>query len=271
MLIGGGGNLYTFIKEPFISGCSFGVNDAIWFVMMLFFVSVLYSFFHRATRKNNVIMLLFSLFLILMGFMSVMASSKGMNTTKWALLPLKIAFYMPFYNWGHVYKQCFEQYISRVHPLKACFGCLIVSGALVSIYGYEVISFSSTAFMGSFTAPHYILPYVTSFIGILFWIKVAEILEKSLGNNNFIALVADNSFFIMANHLLLANIPNFICLFFYKHDKLANFDVERFMSSPWYLYNSRIYIWNFVCGMLGCILLIILINKFKKLKRVREM
>lgn len=47
-----------------------------------------------------------------------------------------------------------------------------------------------------------ILPYLTAFTGIAFWLRIARILTPVIGSSKLVNIIADSTYSIMVNHML---------------------------------------------------------------------
>lgn len=83
-----------------------------------------------------------------------------------------------------------------------------------------------------------ITPIISSITGILFWLKISEILEPSLGNSKIINFISNFTSDIMIHHLFWSFLSN---LTIWKMSGLFNlkgFNVDRFKTTIYYFYMS---------------------------------
>jgi hypothetical protein len=110
--------------------------------------------------------------------------------------------------------------------------CLITDAVLTGIFGY--LSFNSIVTMTGFTSNNYILPFISSVVGIAFWLCVSDYLVPLLGENKLVNFISDNTFGIMMHHLFLFNVFNAFLYLASRINKSIPFDVVAFRGSPWY-------------------------------------
>lgn len=238
---------------------------AMWFAIMLLWVSVLYNLIRaipiwQSEHRDDYILLALSIFA---GMLSLKLCMAGYCSNRWCLPFLRAAFYFPFFHMGVMFQRYWEKYIQSVRTLYSCGICVLINVILLCEYGGSV-NFYSTCWMASFQSCW--LPFVTSVTGTLFWYKLAQFFSASIGNVRVIDFIADNTFCIMASHLLFINIPNFF-VYFRKlggNERYPDFDMELFRSSPWVRYSSNTRLVGFFCGLICSLLLAWLLQILKR-------
>jgi len=126
--------------------------------------------------------------------------------------------------------------------------------------------FVSYAGMSSFKSDW--LPFVTSITGILFWYSIMRALSNTVGRIGLINVIADNTFTIMAIHLLMADIPGFIAYAqVLKGKTIQGFDVQAFIGSAWYRYYENVNLYYaFFCGLFGSLFVAIFLLYVKRFR-----
>ena len=249
--------MYCFVSGPLSS-----VNGPSWFVIMLFYVSVLYNVIRNILKKEKLsidIGLLMGCALI--GCASLILCMRGYN--RGLYLPiLRGAFYLQFYHLGYFFRRYLEGYLRRLDKMKVCFLCIGFNLILICLYG-DKINFYSTSTMGSFN--FWYLPLITSVIGMTFWYEIMSYLSEKIGQSRYIDFIAENTFTIMETHLLFANIPNFYVLFRIKNgsSNFPDFDIQKFVGSAWFRYNGNARLVGFFCGVGGSLLTVYLMKLVK--------
>lgn len=229
-------SLKILMRDCLYYGISFGWNDPAWFLPMLFIVGVFYKllaiFFEKVWSKKLVTIIMVG---ICAGSIWV---AHSFAITGFYTLLLKIAFFMPFYHFGYVYKNSLEEKYIRCGVLPSLIVCISLSILLQLIYGEENLSFPSCAFMRGFRADNIFLPLITSGIGIAFWLKIAYTLAPILGDSCMINFISENTMFLMTNHLAVKTL---LYSFFYEMSKCGihifkMIDVSQLKQNAWYVY-----------------------------------
>lgn len=95
---------------------------------------------------------------------------------------------------------------------------------------------SYVAVFMTFKTKFIITPIITSIIGILFWMKVAEILEPAIGQSKIINYIGNNTYDIMLHHIFWIFALNIIILKISEIFNLSGFNVEKFKNNIYYFY-----------------------------------
>ncbi len=241
------------------------IVGAMWFAIMLLWVSILYNLIRaipiwRSEHRSDYALLALS---ILVGMLSLKLCMAGYCSNRWYLPFLRAAFYFPFFHMGVMFRRYWEKYIQNVRTLYLCGICVLINVILLCEYG-ESVNFYSTSGMASFQS--FWLPFVTSVTGTLFWYKLAQFVSTRVGSVGVIDFIADNTFCIMASHLLFINIPNFF-VYFRKlggSERYPDFDMELFRNSPWVRYSPNTRLAGFFCGLICSLLLAWLLEILKR-------
>ncbi|MBR1630566.1 MAG: hypothetical protein IJ680_01795 [Paludibacteraceae bacterium] len=225
--------LRTLFVEPFITGHQYGLNLAGWFVAPLF-LSQMWALLTRMAyhgRRSNHVWFAVGL---LMGVCSVLLSNGGMHKGGWLTL-VHFLYFVMFYEAGNYYRTMLERHDTLSNDtyfaLLFCFWMflLIARGA---------IPWSNPAF-GNFTH-NALLVSVVAFSGIAFWLRVAKVLEPSMGRSRIVNLVADSTFSTMINHLLGFFLLNLVFYTVSQHTGLLHgFDTVEWHNNIWYTYLPR--------------------------------
>lgn len=185
--------------------------------------------------------------------------------TDYNALVLKTCFYISAYNFGRIYKEHMEEKFNRNSRLKITMicVCIVTNLLLLLTIGYENMIYNSTDYMQSFHEPFYLLPVLTSFTGIIFWLFVAELLSKYFKYQKIVDTISRNLIVFLEFHLLIGGIPLLICASLYKKGFCQDFDFDKYFSSPWYKYNIATSLAGFLLALLVCYFLSIIIAKTK--------
>lgn len=253
------------IRLTFIYSSLTSLNASAWFVIMLFWVSILYNIirkFFKGTKTHDIVL---SIGLLIIGLISTYLCTKNYASKGYIwIFILKISFYIQFYHFGYIFNKYVEKNLLKISKILVCSICIFINLILISKYGNN-ISFPSTAEMGKFKTWH--LPIVTSFTGIIFYYEIMEFLSRKIGPNKVTDFISRNTFTIMEIHLLFINIPNFYIYLqkeVFGSTNWINFDSIAFIKSSWYRYDDFSNLIGFFCGLVGSLLVAFLLEKIKK-------
>ncbi len=263
-------SLETIFIRPFLDCTMFQFNNPAWFVPALFSVIVVYSFFRKCLSScwNEYVM---SLVFILFGTICVFFSRKGYYANPNILFILKTGFLMQFYQLGYLFKTHMERVYHRIPTALALIIPILIN--IICIYISEnKIYFNNLASMSGFLTDYYILPFLTSISGILFWIKISELLVPALANNKVVNFVSDNTWAIMMHHIFFFNIYNVILAVLSKLINQIPFNIKTFRSTAWYIFDPMpacavVYVFF---GMAGPLYIKYVIGNLRKMKRHKE-
>lgn len=251
-------SFYNLFYVAFSWGTIFDITSASWFIIMLFSVVIFYGFINsiygRYTFTKDTFYLVF---LIIIGAIAVHLSMTGYSKDIRYILVLKVAFYIQFYHLGVWFKRYLATSFQSTPPLLVCGICVGLSIVVHLFYVNEQLVFNSTAFMQSFTCQFVLLPFITSVIGILFFLSLSQFLIPILGDNLLINEISNNTLTILTTHLIFFNLINLFFFFFYNFGFFQDFNVELFQKSAWYSYNAKpVYKWFYlIAGIFGPLLL----------------
>ena len=248
-------------------------NGPSWFVIMLFWVSILYNLIRNVIKPNKINDCILTIISIIAGLISVYLCVKGWNKKSFLMLfVLRTLFYIQFYHLGYIFKEHIEDRIKKANKYIICSICVIINVILIAIYG-DKVNFYATSNMRGFS--YWYLPIITLITGITFWYIIMDYVANKIKESKIITYIAQNTFFIMETHLLFANIINIL---FYIFNKMGikyflKFDTKSFIQSAWsgsaWNMNSRFGIIGFLLGITLSIALVTLINKGKEKIRTK--
>ena len=248
-------------------------NGPSWFVIMLFWVSILYNLIRNVIKPNKINDCILTIISIIAGLISVYLCVKGWNKkSSLMLFVLRTLFYIQFYHLGYIFKEHIEDRIKKANKYIICSICIIINVILIAIYG-DKVNFYATSNMRGFS--YWYLPIITSITGITFWYIIMDYVANKIKESKIITYIAQNTFFIMETYLLFANIINIL---FYIFNKMGikyflKFDTKSFIQSAWsgsaWNMNSRFGIIGFLLGITLSIALVTLINKGKEKIRTK--
>ncbi len=240
-------NVKTFFIEPWIQGHQYCFNLAAWFVPALFLTNVIYAILRDFITKfkvwNDTVALIgfYSIFMII--YISIFNS--GMFNEIIIIL-LRTSFYLFIYHFGFYYKIKLEGKIKidRLIYLLIliCIQLILLKlGANTARDAWDIRSNLKIPF----------LPTLLTINGILFWTKIAEILEPVLTENKIINYIGNNTYDIMMHHLFFCFLFNSLIMMLSDIFNLSGFDVENFKSTIYYFYYPGYIQWCFIYTLVG--------------------
>ena len=216
-----------FFMDSWRHGCQYNFNLATWFVIILFFTQMFYVFVRRIYEllklKKEWILQLFFLFMGVFAIYHEHTHSDYWTVNTFSFL--KICFFLPFYQFGYYYKSDLEKK-DTLHNGWYFLILLVIQYDLFTRFpgklGYNVNWFS-------FHDDVLFLPFVTSLVGILFWLRVSKNIYNYLGSNKLVEYIGSNTWSIMVHHLFVFFLINWL-LSTFSH----SFDHDAFRSNFWY-------------------------------------
>lgn len=230
IFIGGDFTLNNLLIAPLYHGHQFVYNLATWFVVPLFVLvivnNLLFKCFSFVSQKREII--LFVIYLIF-GVLSIKLSRMGYNTD-WYLLVVRTMFLMPMFGLGLLYKK--YHFLDSVNTWLYLFVVMLLQYPLLVYYGGPMGN--NIAWMTDFKGGM-LLPFCLEFLGILFWLRIAKVLEPIAKNSYFINEIGSHTFEIMTHHLLamflVKSVIAFVAVFV-----TINFNFYEFTHNIWYYY-----------------------------------
>lgn len=240
--IGGNVTIEKLTIMPITTGHQFSYNLGGWFVIPLFQIHVFNVIFRKYisldTRlKETFIFVIY----VLLGMMGVFLSSHGYNKGLWLVL-VRMLYFIPFYGLGHFYKYVRNEY-------KYTFSYRTVYKYLDNYFIVIILALQLGCITYCRKCPSYIpswcnnfndgifIPFLTGFLGIVFWLKIAYVVEPICGRNKIIGYIADNSYSIMINQFLgflLINVT--FAIVNHVTGWFADFNYSMFQRSVFYIY-----------------------------------
>jgi fucose 4-O-acetylase-like acetyltransferase len=249
-----------FLLEPYSS-----ITGPSWFAIMLFWVSIFYCFLdellHLKNVKRDYVFLSVS---ILLGMSVLMICMKGCHGIM--VFIMRTMWYCQFYHMGKMFHKYWEAIIETMRTLVVALLCVLLNVILICFFGDD-INFMATSAMGNFHS--YWLPLITSITGTLFWYKIARYVSARIGRIPIIDFVAENTFTIMACHVIFINVPNFYAYYQFLSGNTAfsDFPIEAFRANAWVRYSSNTRLLGFFSGLFGSLLVCYLLRSITMISR----
>ena len=100
---------------------------------------------------------------------------------------------------------------------------------------YAPLSFG--AYNATFSHENILLPYLTSFTGGLFWLRVSKILARALKGNRIVRYIGQNTWSIMMHHPISFFAINCLLWGLSGPLNLSGFNLQAFQTDIWYAYS----------------------------------
>ncbi len=225
-------SLYTLFVQPFINNNQFVFNFPSWFVPVLFVTYCVYLLIHKFIIKgkkiNEIIgLVIFIIFNMLAIYFNDIARQEDLRT-----LFLKVAFFLPFFEIGYLYKMYLQKYEEKLNTPIYLAILVIFNLVLIGIFGdlnYDMHEFSGFS-------PYVFLPLLSSMTGILFWLRISKILASFLGDSKIVNSISNHTFSIMSHHIVHLFIFNVILYMIHLKYQIPYFDVEKLTNAWIYIY-----------------------------------
>ncbi len=231
--IGTGLSLPELFLDVIKTGHGLGYTLAGWFVIPLFMVQCFNAFLCRAlkklgTRHGDMAALILN---VILGLAGVALAMAGYHTGWWLVL-VRMLFFLPFFGVGRFYKTHLERYDHI--PNSWYFAVIFAIQLLIIIVRSGMPSYLAS-WCNIFDSIW--MPYLIGFTGIAFWLRVAKLLEPVIGRSKWVALIADNTYGIMMNHLMgIMVIKSVFAALNGLTGLCSSFDWVRYRTDLWYLY-----------------------------------
>lgn len=228
--------LYNLLLAPFYGNSNqFIFNLTAWFVITLYFVQVIYFLFNKLIKNvlhlNTELILLAVSIVIAIIELNFIENSEYIHNAYYLIT--RVVFLMPFYCMGQIYKK-----LEKYDKLNSViYFSIILLIQIIMLQNFKTIGYN----LNVLTFEHnYMVYFVCSMTGILFWTRIATILEKSIGNNKIINYIGTNTHTIMMHHVFAFYLVNtIICAIHTAFGGFADFKFELYQNSVWYVYDKN--------------------------------
>ncbi len=238
-------NFVTLFVEPFRMGYQFVLNHVAWFVPTLFLVELVNAVLDKGIHKGFIRLssywekaLYYEAYIrtglyLLISWAGV-CISRTIGTEGFMLMAVRVLFLLVFYGMGNLYREKLE----RADTIKSVwyFSVLLCIAMILTLSGRQLIY----GLWNCRDIPGYVLPYVSAFVGIAFWLRAARILTPAFGNHPLIRFLGRNTYGVMMHHMMVFFLINSI----YAYLALAtgifqSFDFARYQTDFYYCYLPR--------------------------------
>ena len=224
-------SLKNFFITPFLNGHQFDLSCPMWFVPQLFITMMMFLFLQRLLREKPE----WTRFLVyaILGFGAI-PLLKTVTLTPTMLVIIRTIFSLFFVYLGHCYTTKIEGKYNIFTP--KILGAVICIQAILWHFNRDFhpehgIGLSYVLVWGRFD-DQLIVPVLTSITGIWFSLLFINVTYDYIKNIKFIKLIGENTYHIMANHLLVMYIITAV-LFWLKGIPIA----ERNLHNIYWIYN----------------------------------
>ena len=223
---------YNLFVMPFVDGEAFQYNLGSWFVYPLFFACVFNVVFRRLTgmMKLRNEFLILALYLVV-GFFGLHLAIKGHNTGVMKLVTRTMMF-LPWFQAGWFYNSWLEEKDKLNNTVY--FTALFVIQLMI-LTAFDNLEYAPSAMSGFDNG--IILPYLTSFTGIAFWLRISKLLTPIIKDNKIVRLISDNTYSIMIHQMFGFMFVKWIlyALSLFT-DWFPDFNIQFMRSSIWFYY-----------------------------------
>ncbi len=235
---------------PFLTGHQLDLISPLWFVPQLFITLIVYkvfSFIRCSEYIKTAIFLTFTLFAIQLG---------QLRENLYVLLLLRTMFSLLFVHLGYLYRLHFEKSIKNDDVKQGQFNLfsskifffVITLQSLLWLTNKDFtpadgIGLSFILVWGEFD--NWIVPIITSLTGIWTSLFLVEIFYEKVKDWGFLQKIGQNTYHIMANHLIVFNIITYSFLAL----KGISFDVKNSADIYWFYYPLKTTYFYFAAGI----------------------
>lgn len=196
--------LKNFFITPFLNGHQFDLSCPLWFVTQLFMTMIVFLFLFRTLKKSIDNKYFHLTVFTILGVLAIPVS-KMFPVDPMTLVVIRTMFSVFFVYLGYHYKHYIEQHID-IFTAK-WFGVIIVVQSLLWMFNRDYdpehgIGLSYVLVWARFDQ-QLIVPIITALTGIWASLLAVKIAYPYVKDIKFVKLMGENTYHIMANHLLV--------------------------------------------------------------------
>ena len=226
-------SLKNFFITPFLNGHQFDLSCLLWFVTQLFMTMMVFLFLFRVLKKIKDNSLFHLIFFTILGVTAI-PLSKIIHLDAFTLVVVRIMFSIFFVYLGYYYRNFVEDKID-IFTYK-WFWTIIVIQSVLWLFNRDFdpehgIGLSYVLVWARFDQ-QLVVPVITAVTGIWASLWVLKITYPYLKDSKFVRLMGENTYHIMANHLLVMYIIT--AIFFYFNGIPIS---ERAKHDVYWIYN----------------------------------
>lgn len=183
----------------------------------------------------------------------------GGYNTGWWLAIVRMLYFVPFYGLGILYRRKLEAYDRKISSFPYFTAVLAIKLILTIHCGHSPVY--TISWCSDFTEGP-VMPIVIGYLGIAFWMRMANLLEPLIGKSRWINLIADNTFSIMMNQFLGFMAVKSVYAALSKYAGFfSDFDQACYRTNIWYYYTPKGLEQSLILYTAAGILIPILIQK----------
>ena len=239
-------NLKNELLIPFITGHQLDLISPMWFVPALFISLIVYYLINKLFNKLNVGSVLRFVIFLIMALVAIQMEPL-IEKSVYFLPVLRVMFSLLFIFSGDFYEHKLQNK-ERLFNLKILSGVLVLQALLwLTNADYTPIDGIGLSFIlawGDFD--NWIVPILTGFTGIWISLLIINVSYEYIKNWDFLQKVGQNTYHIMANHLLVFNFITYSALYL----KNIPFEVKNNVDIYWFYCPLKSTYFYFVVGMI---------------------
>lgn len=264
---------YNCFIGPFVCGEFGGLNAPAYFVPILFYILCIYTVLRKLFNKiwNETIFFLIS---VVAGVYVVSYSIQIEHAFAYNslfMMIMKLLFSMQFFSLGILYKIKVEKIINKLSPELVIVVIILIMSIIKHYIPYVNWTLNRLNFdlnLRNYWTIGYLMPLVTSMLGIIFWLEISKIISPALENNKICRFISNHTFGIMEHHIPCMALINAILYNIDKIKRVPGLDVAQIKKSAWYRYTwgegTDFYIFYCMGGLIGACLICMGVDKVKE-------
>lgn len=227
---------------PFLTGHQLDLISPLWFVPCLFITLIIYKLFSYIKISN--LSKLFVYFIL--AIIAIQLQKYADNY--YILWALRSAFSLFFIHLGYLYKNNIDGKINIFTP-KILYAVLIIQSLLwLTNQDFSPLDGIGLHFLLVWgTYNNWIVPIITSITGIWMCLFIIEVCYDYIKDFSFLNKIGQNTYHIMANHLLIFNIITYSILYL----KGIPFDIKNNADIYWFYCPLKTTYFYFIVGIIS--------------------
>lgn len=229
---------------PFLTGHQLDLISPLWFVPSLFITLIIYKILSCIKCSDT---LRLGVYLV---FALVSIQLQNFSDDIRLLWLLRSGFSLFFIHLGYVYKNRLIDKINLFTPKVFAFVIILQSLLWLTNKDFSPLDGVGLHFLvvwGKYNNP--VVPILTSLTGIWACLFIVEILYEKVKDIDFVRKIGQNSYHIMANHLLIFNIITYSFLFI----KGIPFDIKNSADIYWFYFPLKTTYFYFTAGIIATV------------------
>lgn len=226
---------------PFLTGHQIDLISPLWFVPCLFITLIIYKLLNYIKCSHWVRLIVYFIFSLI----AIQLQKYSSNVS--ILWIFRTMFALFFVELGYFYKQKIENNINIFKP-QILSGVVVLQSILwltnQDFTAHDGVGLHFLLVWGQYN--NFIVPILTSLTGIYITLFLVEILYDKTKDWSFLHKIGQNSYHIMANHLLVFNIMTYLFLVL----KGIDFGIKNSSDIYWFYFPLKTTYFYFVVGII---------------------